>query len=1166
MALVLDDLIHDYAKVTVESSKSPPAEETLYGTVVVYGGSQYVRLDGSDQLTPVATTAEAQDGERVSVLIKNHSATITGNYTSPAARTDDVRDVATKVSDFEIVIAKKVDAEELAAERARIDTLEAEDVSIKGTLTAAKADIDILQTSKLDASVADITYATIDSLDAEKAHVRDLEADYGDFKELSADRLAANEADIDDLRVKKLDATSADIRYANIDFANIGEAALRKIFADSGIIKDIVVQGGTVTGELVGVTIKGDLIEGNTIVAEKLVVKGTDGLYYKLNTDGVKVAAEQTQYNSLNGSVITAKSITADRVSVSDLVAFGATIGGFKIDSHSIYSGVKSSAANTTRGIFLGDDGQLAVGDANNYVKYYKDTDGTYKLAVVADSIEFKSTSMRVGGRNLLLDTAAFGSVPSPWTVSGGVLTCSQHTNNTSVMSAGEHGRQAARGAEVTFSYEVFIPSTLTFGTTNPYVGAQFCVTFSDGTAAQWLAGNFVTASTPIGRWVRFSRTYAIKDAPVRALYVEAYHRDVTGEIRYRNFKAEVGTLATDWSPAPEDTDAAIAAKASYKHAVRGYTDTFANVKALAAEGSRNTWSSWGSYAGISPGDTVQLRCPCSDRTEPAYILMTVESVTASGAVCVSHGLVDPNAEAASKAYTDSVAASIKVTTDSITSQVSSVRSLASLALGNRDNFCQLDPESCGRFGWSYDGSSATRWYSKAATRDQYASEWFAVKPGDRFRVTGQASSTARGVLASGGTEVGYVHVNFGFHVVEDTGSSQWYISRAAMSDASGTVGSIDWVFTVPSNVHKARVFMQCAAWGQYSGTLKVRDLCVSMVSALSASVTENTSKITQLDSKITAEVTERSALGTKVSQLEQTASGISSSVSSLTTKVDGIRVGSRNLLKDSGRTVSNANYAVVNYIPSEPLVAGETYTVSLCVTPGSDTSYFAPYVSSGYTNLGALTPSGTGRQVLSRTFTASYYSGRTPADGAAYAGVCVYAFPNGHTQKNTIHWIKIERGNTATDWTPAPEDAEESYASKALATELSSRIDQTNASITDSISRKTTEITALQSAVSGVKGDVGAVSERVSVVEASFRRSMDSSGNPVLDLLTSANSFAARFTNQKLAFLDAGQEVASISNKKLYIDQAEVTGQLQIGDYAWVHRSGHMSLKYVGS
>ena len=76
----------------------------------------------------------------------------------------------------------------------------------------------------------------------------------------------------------------------------------------------------------------------------------------------------------------------------------------------------------------------------------------------------------------------------------------------------------------------------------------------------------------------------------------------------------------------------------------------------------------------------------------------------------------------------------------------------------------------------------------------------------------------------------------------------------------------------------------------------------------------------------------------------------------------------------------------------------------------------------------------------------------------------------------------------------------------------------------------------------------------------------MDSSGNPVLDLMTTANGFSTRITNNEMAFLDNGQKVAYVSNKKLYIDQAEVVGQMKIGDYAWVQRSGHLSLKYVGA
>jgi hypothetical protein len=69
----------------------------MNGTAVVYGGRLYVRLDGSDQLTPAITTADIKADERVTVQIKNHSAIITGNVSSPAARTDDVKELGTQV-------------------------------------------------------------------------------------------------------------------------------------------------------------------------------------------------------------------------------------------------------------------------------------------------------------------------------------------------------------------------------------------------------------------------------------------------------------------------------------------------------------------------------------------------------------------------------------------------------------------------------------------------------------------------------------------------------------------------------------------------------------------------------------------------------------------------------------------------------------------------------------------------------------------------------------------------------------------------------------------------------------------------------------------------------------------------------------------------------------
>ena len=316
-------LINEFAKVTNDTEK-PENDTTVYGVISKNGDSTYVQLDGSDLLTPVSTTTDTQDGDRVTVLIKNHTAIVTGNMTSPAARTDDVKDMDKKFTD--------------------------ENTLITGKIVAAEGDIANLKTDKLSANEAKITYATIVNLNAAEA------------------------------KIDKLAAIDFDAKYANIDFANVGEAAMEHLYSKSGLIENVTISDGTITGNLVGVTIKGDLIEGNTVVADKLVIKGTDGLYYKLNTDGMKIETQQTDYNSLNGSIITAKSITATKISVDDLVAFDATIGGFNITSDALYSGVKESINNTTRGIYLGKDGQLAIGDSNNFLKYYKTTSGAYKL------------------------------------------------------------------------------------------------------------------------------------------------------------------------------------------------------------------------------------------------------------------------------------------------------------------------------------------------------------------------------------------------------------------------------------------------------------------------------------------------------------------------------------------------------------------------------------------------------------------------------------------------------------------------------------------------------------------------------------------------------------------------------------------------------------------
>ena len=95
------ELISQFAKITNDEKPKKSEEVTLYGEVVELEEMIYVRFDGAEELTPVTTIVEKDDtgeivnykygaasvksGDRVSVSLKNHSATITGNLSDPPA-------------------------------------------------------------------------------------------------------------------------------------------------------------------------------------------------------------------------------------------------------------------------------------------------------------------------------------------------------------------------------------------------------------------------------------------------------------------------------------------------------------------------------------------------------------------------------------------------------------------------------------------------------------------------------------------------------------------------------------------------------------------------------------------------------------------------------------------------------------------------------------------------------------------------------------------------------------------------------------------------------------------------------------------------------------------------------------------------------------------------
>ena len=84
-----EELVANFVKST-NDKKTTSSEATVYGTVRIEVDKKYVQIDGSSIKTPVNTTSDITDGDRVIVLIKNHEATIIGNVSSPSAKNSSV--------------------------------------------------------------------------------------------------------------------------------------------------------------------------------------------------------------------------------------------------------------------------------------------------------------------------------------------------------------------------------------------------------------------------------------------------------------------------------------------------------------------------------------------------------------------------------------------------------------------------------------------------------------------------------------------------------------------------------------------------------------------------------------------------------------------------------------------------------------------------------------------------------------------------------------------------------------------------------------------------------------------------------------------------------------------------------------------------------------------
>ena len=355
------------------------------------------------------------------------------------------------------------------------------------------------------------------------------------------------------------------------------------------------------------------------------------------------------------------------------------------------------------------------------------------------------------------------------------------------------------------------------------------------------------------------------------------------------------------------------------------------------------------------------------------------------------------------------------------------------------------------------------------------------------------------------------------------------------------------------------------------------------------------------------AELTNKVASNT--TKIEQNSDAIKLQAKSITetsNKVDNLQIGGRNLLKNSHSVEQTYSYPSSNYVDqcnwvtSIPL-NGDTYTLSFWAksTVAGDTIRVHFYSPSNITHCvgsqGQVSGNTDGQCdfTLSTVLTKYWVTYTIPKGGNSARSVIIPRMFSGSGKGTvSVKWEKLEEGNKATDWTPAPEDVDEAinterterqsaietkaneitakvsetYVSNSALNhykeEVSTQFSQTKSDFTWSINRSVTD------AKNEMNGQISSVNGRLDGLKqtADNVNSYMSFDNDALTLGKSDSAFKTKITNQEWSIQKNGAKVTYINDQTMYITDGQFTQSLKVGAFGFVPRAnGSLDFKKVG-
>lgn len=457
--------------------------------------------------------------------------------------------------------SKVLNLDEIISKNARFVTLTTQLANVTGQLNANTAKIGTLENTKLSSAEADIKYATIEKLDGVE----------GKFEDFYAKDFESAVSKIEDLtvRVEKVNTImfgsasggSLTTEFSNSIVSLIGDAQIK-----SAMIKDVsadkITSGKIYTNLVEILSESGNLdILDNTIQIkdDKKVTRVQIG---KDATNDYNIYVWDKSGNLMFDALGLTENGVKREIIRNDMIKEDANIAASKLNIESLFNVINEDGSHTLKSSKIYVDANKQTLDVafknmtTNVTEIQKSvtTQGT-QLTAVQEQISSKVwrqdittavNDLQIGGRNLFQGTKkfVFQNVIALDGV-GGVIIAEQYKGLTVRLK--------------TTAWNFYRP------TINLEAGSYVFSAYAKGNTiykVQMLVVDTVkqiniqsSLFSITGDWEKYYINFTIKEKTNVRFYFESTG---AGDIYECGWKLEEGNKATDWTPAPEDTDSAI--------------------------------------------------------------------------------------------------------------------------------------------------------------------------------------------------------------------------------------------------------------------------------------------------------------------------------------------------------------------------------------------------------------------------------------------------------------------------------------------------------------------------------------------------------------------------------------------------------------------------------